>query len=94
MSWRGKLILLLIVYFAGFATATYTLAPAPNEQEIQAEAVDVDKADSVLSRVKSDEFVNSFNEGIHKALAFGKETAIKAGEYLREKYKEIKETES
>ena len=32
MGWRSKILLLLIVYFAGFATAIYHLAPAgPND---------------------------------------------------------------
>jgi hypothetical protein len=29
MGWRSKLIFLLIIYFAGFATAIYMLAPTP-----------------------------------------------------------------
>lgn len=32
MCWRIKLILLLIVYFAGFATAVYYLAPEGSRQ--------------------------------------------------------------
>ncbi len=31
MGWRGKLISLLIVYFAGFVTAIYYLAPDRNQ---------------------------------------------------------------
>ena len=31
MGWRGKFLFLLIVYFAGFATAVYYLAPSGRE---------------------------------------------------------------
>jgi hypothetical protein len=31
MGWRSKLLFLLVVYFAGFATAIYYLAPAGSE---------------------------------------------------------------
>jgi len=32
MGWRSKIIFLMIVYFSGFATAIYTLAPSGGEQ--------------------------------------------------------------
>ena len=31
MGWRGKLVFLLIVYFTGFASAIYYLAPSGRE---------------------------------------------------------------
>jgi len=31
MVWRSKLVLLLIIYFGGFATAIYNLSPASSE---------------------------------------------------------------
>ena len=31
MGWRGKLVFLLVVYFAGFASAVYYLAPSGRE---------------------------------------------------------------
>ncbi len=34
-AWRSKLIFLLIVYFAGFATAIYCLAPVPETRTSQ-----------------------------------------------------------
>jgi hypothetical protein len=32
MGWRTKFVFLLIVYAAGFATAIYCLAPAPDQK--------------------------------------------------------------
>ena len=85
-GWRTKFIFLLIVYFAGFATAIYMLAPAP-------EGVDksFDKISSA-SAFDSQEFAKSFNAGMHKCLAFGKEAAWHTAEFIKEKVKEMRET--
>ncbi len=79
-GWRGKLIFLLIVYFAGFATAIYCLAPVfdgcarlPSDRGF---------AYSVL---KSDEFAKSFNVGMHKCLDYSRDAARRASAYLKEK---------
>jgi len=46
---------------------------------------------SSVSKFNSDEFVKSFNTGIHKCLAFGKVAAIHTAEFLKEKIQEIRE---
>jgi len=53
-GWKTKLVFLLIVYFAGFATAIYCLAPAPEVQP--------GEESSALSAVKSNQFAQSFKE--------------------------------
>jgi hypothetical protein len=82
-GWRSKFLFLLIVYFAGFATAIYILAPAPGNQVSQC-------AEKTLSSsaFKSDEFVQSFNGGMHKCLDFGKDAAWRVGKYLKQKLDE------
>lgn len=85
-GWRTKFIFMLIVYVAGFATAIYILAPAPDGS--------TDKAFSNISSTSSfdsQEFVKTFNAGIHKCLAFGKVAAGHTAEFLKEKLKEIRE---
>jgi len=85
-GWRTKFIFLLIVYFAGFATAIYMLAPAPEGSS--------DKSFGNISSVSgfnSQEFVKSFNAGIHKCLAFGKVAACHTAEFIKEKIEEIRE---
>jgi len=76
-GWRSKLIFLLIVYFAGFATAIYCLAPVPENQ--------ASESGFVNSALKSDEFALSFNTGMHKCLDFGKNAARRAGGFLKQK---------
>jgi hypothetical protein len=86
-GWRTKLIFLLIVYFAGFATAIYMLAPAPKSG--------TDKFfgnTSSASTFNSQEFAKSFNAGMHKCLALGKEAAIHTAEFIKEKIQEMRET--
>jgi hypothetical protein len=86
-GWRTKFIFLLIVYFAGFATAIYMLAPAP-------EGIDKQSFGKIssASSFDSQEFAKSFNVGIHKCLAFGKEAAIHTAEFIKEKIEEMHET--
>jgi len=82
-GWRSKLIFLLIVYFSGFATAIYTLAPAPAKSGHQAAAKDI-----TYAAFKSDEFAKSFNAGMHKCIDLGKDFAWWAAKLMREKLDE------
>ncbi|HNY77976.1 MAG: hypothetical protein RBS72_06705 [Sedimentisphaerales bacterium] len=83
MGWRSKFVLLLIVYGAGFATAIYCLSPAPDSAPGQ-----LDGNGGILAKLRSEEFTQSVNSGMHKAIAFGKEAATKAAEMIREKIDE------
>ena len=85
-GWRTKFIFLLIVYFGGFATAIYMLAPTPEGDVHQSNKI------SAMADFQSEEFVKSFNTGMHKCLAFGKDTAWRTAEFLKEKLKEMRET--
>ena len=80
-GWRIKFIFLLIVYFAGFATAIYTLAPVP---ESKATSV-IARASGDTSGLTSEEFVESFNTGMRKCIDFGKDAALRVARYIKEK---------
>jgi len=82
-GWRSKLVFLLIIYFAGFATAIYTLAPVPESQACQ-----LSEKSLIYSALKSDEFAKSFNQGMHKCIEFGKQAARQAGEFINQKLKD------
>jgi len=82
-GWRSKIIFLLVVYFAGFATAIYCLAPVPEDRANQ-----TGERTFVHSVFKSDEFAQSFNVGMHKALDFAKDAAQQAGEFVKQKLEE------
>ncbi len=78
-AWRSKLIFLLIVYFAGFATAIYCLAPVPDEKLCQ-----FSEKNFAYSALKSDEFAQSFNVGMHKCLNLGKVTVQRVSTFLKQ----------
>ncbi len=77
---------MLIVYFAGFASAIYMLAPAPEGDVHQSFS-----KKSPLADFQSEEFVKSFNSGMHKCLDFSKVAALRTAEFIKEKLKEIRE---
>jgi hypothetical protein len=82
-GWRSKIIFLLVVYFAGFATAIYCLAPVPEDRANQ-----TGETTFVYSVFKSDEFAKSFNTGMHKCLDFAKDAAQRAGKFAKQKLEE------
>lgn len=82
-GWRIKFISLLIVYFAGFATAIYFLAPAPEHRSYQPI-----RKGHVYSSLRSDGVVQSFNKGMHQCVDFSKDTAWRMGKYLKQKLEE------
>ena len=83
-GWRIKFVFLLVVYFAGFATAVYCLAPVPEDRAGQSD----DEKSFVYSAFKSDEFAKSFNTGMHKCIDFSKNAASRAGEFIKQKLDE------
>jgi hypothetical protein len=82
-GWRTKILFLLIVYFAGFATAIYCLAPVPESR-----VTDAGEKGFVHSVFKSDEFAQSFNVRLHKCLDFAKDAARQAGKFVKQKLDE------
>jgi hypothetical protein len=85
MGWRSKFVFVLIVYFAGFATAVYCLAPAPEGAHAENR-----QRSSILAGVKSEEFAKSVNSGVHKCIDLGKEAAREAAKLIKEKMDEAK----
>ncbi|MCK4913196.1 MAG: hypothetical protein KAS69_01195 [Planctomycetes bacterium] len=80
-GWRSKLVFMLIIYFAGFATAIYFLAPAPDGQAIDSNGI-------MASAFKTDAFAQSFNVNMHKCLDFSKDAAQNAGKFIQQKFQE------
>ena len=95
-GWRSKLVFMLVVYFGGFATAIYTLAPAPenngnasaNSSFFRSVKAGAEEKSSVFSAVKSDEFKNSVNSGLHKCFEFSKDAAWRTARFIKQKIDE------
>ncbi len=83
MGWRSKFVFVLIVYFAGFATAIYCLAPAPQAPKGAARGKGLSGP-----AITSDKIVTSVNSGIHKCVDLGKQAAIRAAQRIKEKVEE------
>ena len=81
MGWRNKLTFLFVVYFAGFATAVYCLAPVPQDR-----ANRTHERSFAYPALRSDEFARSFNEGLHKCIDFGKSAALRTADLIRQAY--------
>jgi hypothetical protein len=79
-GWRIKFIFLLIVYFSGFATAIYCLAPAPENQSNRA-----DQESFFNSALKSDDFAQSLNSGMRRCIDFGKDAGLRVSKFLKQK---------
>lgn len=89
-GWRSRVLVYLIVYFGGFATAIYYLAPAS------------DRADGGISRsgfnfgqkaaeVKSSEVGKVAGAGMKKFVGFAEEKAKQLGEVIKQKLAEQKQ---
>ncbi len=85
-GWRSKLIFMFILYFAGFATAVYMLAPQPDAEPGQNNGQEAIKAR--FANFDSEEFITSFNSGLHKSVDLGKEAALHLSKYIKEKAKD------
>ena len=95
-GWRTKFVFLLIVYFGGYATAIYTLAPAPENKAtasvgssfFRSLKAETDEKSSIFAAVKSDEFKQSLNSGIHKCFEFSKDAAWRTARFIKQKIDE------
>jgi hypothetical protein len=90
-GWRIKFVFLLIVYFAGFATAIYALAPVDEKKTTKASVTSffsrntTEENEGVFSAFKSDDFAKSLSTGMHKCVDFGKEAAWRTGKFIKRK---------
>ncbi len=82
-GWKSKVIILLVVYFAGFATGVYTLAPGQ-----PGGAKECAKKGLPYSAIKSDEFAKSFSESMHRCVGVTKDYAWRAGRFIKDKLDE------
>lgn len=82
-GFRSKFIVLLIVYFLGFATAIYTLVPVEDNEA----AADSERT-FAYSALKSNEFAQKFGVQLHRCVDFIKAKSCEAGEFIKQKIEE------
>ena len=86
-GWKVKILLLAIIYFAGFATAVYCLTPVHVNPALHAGANTFAKSDA-LSGVKTEEFKQNFYVAINRLWAVAKDSACGAYQFVRQKLDE------
>ena len=80
----------LIIYFGGFATAIYYLAPASEEAGVsRVTKVEFDW-EGKTEEVKSSEFGKVAGAGMKKFVGFAEEKAVQLGEIIKAKLAEQK----
>jgi len=85
--WRRTILFTLIVYFAGFATAIYALAPVADAKP-DSRARNVKVCKHTDSGSKSERFASAFNSHMRKCLSVAEEQAAKLGEFINAKLAE------
>ena len=85
-NWRGKIVTLLVFYFAGFATAIYTLAPATEkvDQSVTKKVSVNSSRPATEASSKSQQFAIVFKEQMHKAIDLAKEKSVEIGQMLKD----------
>ena len=81
LSWRGKLLLLLIVYLGGFATAIYCLAPPANTPR---EALAADQSNPGTKA--SDRLLQAINLALHRGKNIGLDLVDRAYVLVQHRY--------
>jgi len=81
---RSKFLLALITFFAGFATAIYTLAPSYDK----AGGSKKTELHSREVKTKSTEFALKFSSGMRECFSFAEEKAVEIGQTVKVKLAE------
>ena len=90
--WRSKLLFILIVYFAGFATAVYFLAPVDEEmtasgnsgESYQHRQFNTDQH----RQFDTEQFAQVTSARLHKFFSFAGDKASEVSELIKEKLAE------
>ena len=88
--WRSKVLLALIIYFAGFATAIYYLAPDDAKANAGARKAGGFGFGSQVSESKSGDFGKIAGASMRKFVTFAEEKAVQLGETIKKELAEQK----
>lgn len=80
-----KILLLMIIYFAGFATAVYCLTPVHANPALHAGGNNFFAKSDALSGVKTEEFKQNFYVAVSRLGVVARDTACGAYQFVRQK---------
>ena len=85
-GWRSKFLFMLIVYFAGFATAIYTLAPATDRPDRAGYAAASPRSgQGVQASYQGQQVVAVTKAGLSKFLRLAEEKTVQVGRLIQAK---------
>jgi len=85
--WRRKILFALIMYFMGFATAIYVLAPV-DDNRTHSQASTTKSSTNIETASDSEQFASAFNTHMRRYLSVAEEQAEKLGEFIKAKLAE------
>lgn len=77
--WRTKILVSLILYFGGFLTAVYVLAPSSASAAADRPAAQ----GTALANVDTQAWAAKLRGGIDKVVSFAEDNALRAAELIR-----------
>ncbi|MCE5185881.1 MAG: hypothetical protein LLF76_07130 [Planctomycetaceae bacterium] len=86
--WRSKILLGLILYFGGFFTAVYVLAPATAQAR-----TDTTAQRTAFANVDTQALAGKLRGGLTQAVHFAEEQSLRAAEAIRSKMSQSKKSE-
>ncbi|MHC5061446.1 MAG: hypothetical protein ACYTFK_10240 [Planctomycetota bacterium] len=89
--WRSRILFALIIYFAGFATAIYALAPVADanvKSDLRARTGHHKVSKHADSGSKSEKFASAFNTQMRKCISIAEEQGARLGELIKAKLAE------
>ncbi len=82
-GWRTRFVFLLIIYFSGFATAVYFLAPVSPDYQVSQE-----QKDRFRSMIDSEHMTSTMRSGMGKAGILSKQIAERVSVLIKERIHE------
>ena len=83
-KWRSKLLFMLIVYFAGFATAVYFIAPVDEEMKA---SVNSDESYR-QGQFDTEQFAQATSARLHEFFSFAGDKASEVSELIKQRLAE------
>ena len=94
-GWRSRILLALIIYFGGFASAIYALAPgAKKSRSVETVAQSFDNEYELEAGTRSEAFAHAFNSVMHRCISFAEEKSVELSGLIRAKLSERQDSES
>ena len=88
--WRRKLLLSLIIYSAGFASAVYVLAPSSAQASSDSSRATASSgwsanAETWIDKAQANQWAGKLKTGMDKFVSFAEDNALRAAEMIRSK---------